>query len=442
MHMMRYSKTAMILHWLLAAMIAFQYGLGEAFAHLPRGKLLFDTAQFHKSVGITILLLTFIRLAVRFTKPRPAPMGDHGWAERLASIVHWGLYAFMIGAPLTGWLATTTSKYDIPTYLFNAVPWPDFPFVAGMEAAAKHNLHEVAEVAHEVVAKLGLLLFLLHVVGALRHQWLLKEALIERMLPARQPLSAVVGSALIIALAGTAFALMQIGENPSVVPAANAKLMSAPDPGPAPLAPKAQGPTETKPLAVKPKDEPLKTEAAAEEKPLVDADSIPAGEAPRWTVAPGGQLGFTTSWLGTGVTGKFGSWRAVIAFNPQALEASIIKVTIDLATANSGDGERDTTLKGSDFFNIAAHPQAVWTSSRIRNLGGSKYRADGILSLRGVSRPVPLNFTLDINAKDARVTGSASLNRTNFGVGQGDYSKTDEIPDPVQINFNFRAKRN
>ena len=62
----RYSRTAMALHWLLAAAIAFQYGLGEAFAHLPRGKLLFDTAQFHKSIGITILLLTVIRLAVRF----------------------------------------------------------------------------------------------------------------------------------------------------------------------------------------------------------------------------------------------------------------------------------------------------------------------------------------------------------------------------------------
>jgi cytochrome b561 len=135
----RYSRTAMALHWLIAAMLAFQFGLGEAFEHLPRGKLLFDTAQFHKSIGITILLLTVIRLAVRFTKPRPAPLGDSGWAQRLAGIVHWGLYAFMIGAPLTGWLAASTSRLDIPTYLFNVIPWPDFPFVSGMEAAAKHE---------------------------------------------------------------------------------------------------------------------------------------------------------------------------------------------------------------------------------------------------------------------------------------------------------------
>lgn len=432
----RYSRTAMTLHWLLAAAIAFQYGLGEAFAHLPRGKLLFDTAQFHKSIGITILLLTVIRLAVRFTKPRPAPLGDYGWAQKLANIGHWGLYAFMVGAPLTGWLTISTSKYDIPTYLFNAVPWPDFPFVAGMEAAAKHNLHEIAETAHEVVAKLGLGLFLLHVIGALRHQWLLKEALIERMVPLRGPLSRVSGTALILGLAATAFALMQIGESPAVVPAANTKLMSAraASPASAPLPVAAPAPAAepaAMPEAAKP----------AEELASADPDAIPDSTTPRWIVTPGGSLGFATSWLGSGVNGKFGSWAADIGFNPDALAASTIKVTIDLATANSGDGERDTTLKGSDFFNIAAHPRATWTSTRIRSLGGTKYRADGTLMLRGVSKSVPLSFTLDVKGKDARVSGTASLSRTSYGVGQGDYAKTDEIPDAVQISFNFRAKR-
>ena len=434
----RYSRTAMALHWLLAAAIAFQYGLGEAFAHLPRGKLLFDTAQFHKSIGITILLLTIIRLAVRFAKPRPAPLGESGWAQRLSGIVHWGFYAFMIAAPLSGWLATSTSKYDIPTYLFNAVPWPDFPFVAGMEAAAKHDLHEVAESVHEVIAKLGIALFLLHVIGALRHQWLLKEALIERVVPVRGPLSRVAGSALILALAGTAFALMQIGESPAVVPAANTKLLSAP------ANPAAATPVPAPVAAPLPPAAPVVAEDAAkpEEKvSIADPDAIPAGDTPRWTPAPGGQLGFATSWLGSGVNGRFNSWAADIRFNPDALAASTIKVTIDLATANSGDGERDSTLKGSDFFNTAAHPKAVWTSNSIRSLGGTRYRADGSLSLRGVSQSVPLAFTLDIKGKEARVSGSASLNRTSFGVGQGDYAKTDEIPDPVQVRFTFRARR-
>jgi polyisoprenoid-binding protein YceI len=231
---------------------------------------------------------------------------------------------------------------------------------------------------------------------------------------------------------------MQIGKLPAVVPAADASLMpSSPPPAAAPAAapaPSAPATTQAAPEAAKP-------DKAEDETAAADPAAIPAGEAPRWAIAPGSQLGFATSWLGSGVNGQFTSWGADIRFNPDALAASTIKVTIDLATANSGDGERDVTIKGSDFFNTAAHPRAIWTSTRISSLGGTKYRADGSLSLRGVSKSVPLGFTLDINGKEARVSGSASLSRTSFGVGQGDYAKTDEIPDSVKVSFTFRARR-
>lgn len=428
----RYSRTAMLLHWGIAAALAFQFGLGLAFEETSRGKALFDIAQFHKSIGITILLLSLARLAVRFAKPRPAPMGDKGWAERLASITHVGLYAFMILAPLTGWLATSTSRFAIPTYLFNTLPWPDFPFVAGMADAAKHSLHEFAEGAHVAVTKLGMLLFLLHVAGALRHQWLLKEPLIERMVPVRRALSPLLGSALIVALFGGAFGLLALGRMPGIAPAANALLMAVPSanlsPTPAAL------PVAVVAEPVKPEEE-----VKAEEGP--DDSAIPPGETPRWSVAPGGRLGFATSWAGSAIAGGFGSWSADIRFNPDALPQSKISVTIPLASVASGDGERDGMLKGGDFFDTASHPVAVWTSSSIRHLGGNRYRAEGILQLRGVSKSAPLTFTLDIKDKEARVVGSASLNRTSYGVGQGDYAKTDEIPDPVRVTFAFRAKR-
>jgi cytochrome b561/polyisoprenoid-binding protein YceI len=442
----RYSKTAMTLHWLIAAALAFQFGLGEAFEHLPRGKLLFDTAQFHKSIGITILILTLIRIAVRFAKPRPAPLGDHGWAERLASITHMGLYAFMLIAPLSGWLMTTASTFAIPTYLFNVIPWPDFPFVAGMEAAPKENLYEVSKVVHEVISKLGLALFLLHVIGALRHQFLLKEPLIERMVPVKmvpvkRALSPLVGSALIVALSGSAFALMILGQRPGVVPAADAKLAVQPSEPQVPAAPSPTLPeaAEKAPASEEPKPDEAKEEEAKEEE--LDPNAIPPGTTPRWAVAPGGRLGFSTSWVGAAVDGRFGSWSGDIRFNPDALASSKIKVTIDLASVDTGDGERDSTLKGSDFFNTGGAGQAVWTSTSIRYLGGNRYRADGTLKLRGASGSVPLTFTLDIKGKQATARGTGSLNRLAFGVGQGDYAKTDEIPDAVKVNFSFNARR-
>jgi cytochrome b561/polyisoprenoid-binding protein YceI len=440
----RYSRTAMLLHWGIAAALAFQMGLGEAFDDVAKGKAMFDLAQFHKSIGITILLLSLIRLGVRFTKPRPAAVGDSGWAARLAGVTHFGLYAFMILAPLSGWIMISASKSSIPTYLFSAIPWPDFPFVSALGEAAKHNVHEVSETAHAIIAKLGLALFLLHVIGALRHQFLLKQPMIERMVPTPRNLSPLIGSGLIALLAATAFALLSWGLMPNVSPAANAALVSsapAPVPAAAPAIPPDAAlvpPTVAEPVKPEtPAAEPLKAEEAAK----VDPDAIAAGTTPVWTLAPGGRLGWTSSWSGAGINGSFGRWTSDIRFNPAALDKSKISVTVDLASVTSGDGERDSTLKSDDFFSTASHPKAVWTSGRIRSLGGNRYSADGSLSLRGVSRAVPLSFTLDLAGRDAKVSGGGTLNRTDFGVGQGDYAKTDEIPGPVAISFNFRAKR-
>jgi cytochrome b561/polyisoprenoid-binding protein YceI len=429
----RYSKSAMALHWLIAGLMAFQYGLGEAFAHLPRGKALFDVAQFHKSIGITILLLTLLRLGVRFWKPRPAPHFGKGWATWAAKLGHFGFYFILIAVPLTGWLAASTARLDIPTVLFNTLPWPDFPFVKGMEAAAQHGLHEWAEGAHEILSKAFLLLFVLHIVGALRHQFLLKERMIERMLPLGR-LSPVTGSALIVALAAGAFGLVQIGEMPGIAPAAH----GAP---PSPIAPKTVEPQLVAKTDPPVEAEKTEEEALKEKAEEADPDAIPKDEAPRWTTAPGGQLGFATSWSGSAINGSFGNWGADVRFNPDALPQSKIRVTIALASANSGDGERDSMLKGSDFFDTGRHPQATWSSSAIRNLGGNRYRADGTLTLRGVSKPVPITFTLDIKGKVARVSGSASLRRLAFGVGQGEFAGTSDLPDPVSIRFNFRARR-
>lgn len=208
----------MILHWGIAAAIGLQMGLGEAMEHAPPGPGKWDVAQFHKTVGITILLLTLFRVGVRMVKPRPAPLSDKGWAQKLAGATHFGLYAFMILAPLTGWLAASTGRFAVPIDLFGIVHFPNFPFVGGMEAGAKHDLHELMEGVHGILSKVGFALLLLHVVGALRHQFLLKEALIERMLPTRAALPRLVGTGLIIAFAVAFIALIQYGQTPGLAP--------------------------------------------------------------------------------------------------------------------------------------------------------------------------------------------------------------------------------
>lgn len=138
MNKTRYSLAAIFLHWAIAAALAFQIGLGWQLEALPRGPLLFAMFQLHKSVGITILLLSVLRLAIRWTMPRPAPMKDDPWKMRMAAWVQGGLYAFMIGAPLTGWLIVSTSSIKVPTLLFGIVPWPHMPFASGLAVATAH----------------------------------------------------------------------------------------------------------------------------------------------------------------------------------------------------------------------------------------------------------------------------------------------------------------
>jgi cytochrome b561 len=229
----------MTLHWGIAAAIGFQMGLGEATAHAMPGASKWDVAQFHKTIGITILLLTLLRVGVRMAKPRPFALGDKGWAKRLASFTHFGLYGFMILAPLTGWLTASTSRFAVPTDLFEIAHFPNFPFVSRIGADAKHELHELMEVVHGVLSKVGFALLALHVLGALRHQFLLKEALIERMLPTRATLPRLVGTGLIIAFAAAFFELVQFGQVPGLAPKS---VFEAPKPPPA-AAPVARSPS-------------------------------------------------------------------------------------------------------------------------------------------------------------------------------------------------------
>ena len=139
--------------------------------------------------------------------------------------------------------------------------------------------------------------------------------------------------------------------------------------------------------------------------------------------------------------GAFGRWRAAIRFSPAQLAKSTIRVTVDLASADTGDGQRDDSLKGSDFFNISAHPNAVFTARDIRHRGGDRYEARGTLDLRGISKPATVRFTLRIDGDRARVAGTARIDRTAFGVGQGEWAATDAIAAGVDVDFSFSATR-
>lgn len=423
----RYSLAAIFLHWVLALALAFQIGMGWQLEHLPRGPVMFAMFQLHKSIGIVILLLSAVRLGLRWTLPRPKPMRDDPLKMRLAAWVHTGLYIFMIGAPLSGWLLVSTAEIKVPTLLFGVMPWPDIPFTSSLPNA----VHEASEAIHAWLAWLGIALFLMHVAGALRHELLLREATVERMLPA--PLGSAsrrFGGAIIALLALVTGITLLLGQSVRTGDGGNAVAQAE-----MAVAAIASAP-ENKPLPPKAEE----TEPGAPTNEIAAAEATPAAAKPLpWTVEGGGTLSFKADWNGNAIDGRFQRWSADIKFDPAALPQSSISVNVDLTSADTADSQRDSMLKGEDFFDATRMATARYQSTAITHVGGDRYEAQGKLTLKGVTKTVPLRFTLRIRDQKATVTGSASIDRTAFQVGTGQWSSTGEIGAQVAIAFNFTA---
>ncbi|WP_068092827.1 cytochrome b [Novosphingobium rosa] len=180
--MPRYSVVAILLHWLIAALILTNLALGWWMQTLE-GLAQFEKFQLHKSIGILVLLLSMLRLLWRaMHKAPPYPETMKPWEKLAASSVHWLLYAIMIGMPLTGWLLVSTSAFNLPTLLFHMVPWPHLP-VHDWPMEARMQLNHLSEGTHKALAFGTAGLVALHVGAALKHQIIARDKVLSRMLP-------------------------------------------------------------------------------------------------------------------------------------------------------------------------------------------------------------------------------------------------------------------
>lgn len=171
----RWGAPSQLLHWLTAALIAVQITLGLIGTALPLGMEKLATLARHKSVGITILTLTLIRLLWRAPGPAPAlPNTLKPYERRLAGLTHAALYALLIVLPLTGWVMSSARGF--PVSWFNLVQLPN---LAPRSTALYHDMVRV----HVLLAiTLGLILTL-HIAAALKHHFVLKDDTLRRMLP-------------------------------------------------------------------------------------------------------------------------------------------------------------------------------------------------------------------------------------------------------------------
>jgi cytochrome b561 len=168
----RYRSTVIVLHWLIAALIVGQLALGWYMNRVPANHSPAQKAleRLHVSLGVTILLFIALRIVARLVLPQPRLPAALGAAGRaLARTSHFAFYLLMLALPLTGWAIVSARHAPIS---FWGLGWPRLPGVAGLVGPPGSPLRPDLREFHGVyLAWLIVANLVLHVAGALKHQW-------------------------------------------------------------------------------------------------------------------------------------------------------------------------------------------------------------------------------------------------------------------------------
>jgi cytochrome b561 len=177
-----YSAVAKTLHWLIALAIIGMLALGWIMTSQPNGPAKFSLFQWHKSIGITILLLSLVRLGWRLTHQVPRLPGSMPrWEKYAANVTHVIFYVLIIGMPLTGWIIVSTSSLNIPTILYGFIPWPSLPILPTLDN--KRDIGHAFGAIHGFLAYFVVGLLLLHIGAALKHHFMTRDDILLRMAP-------------------------------------------------------------------------------------------------------------------------------------------------------------------------------------------------------------------------------------------------------------------
>lgn len=162
-----------------------------------------------------------------------------------------------------------------------------------------------------------------------------------------------------------------------------------------------------------------------------------------WQVVPEkSSIGFSGTHAGQTFTGTFKEWKADIAFDPGDLAASKASVTVDLASAVTGDTTYDKTLPTADWFNVSQIAQATFKTTAITAAPKpNAFIAEGLLSIRGVEVPVTLTFNFVESGDEARLQGTASLERLAFGIGKGSDASGAWVSLDIPVTVEVTLKR-
>jgi cytochrome b561 len=448
----RYTAVAIVLHWAIAFAILFNIPLGlwmhaRAEANdVSEG--VFRAFQLHKSIGLTVLALSVIRVGWRLTQAQP-PLPAHmpTWEKRAARVTHFLFYVVMLALPLTGWLYVsagwsvhTDHPLVVPTRYFGFFHVPDLFGLSHANGSTRAATAFAALKVHWALGWSTLALAALHVAAALKHQFFDRDEVMANMVPglrapfakADKPHEAVRLATLGFGLSVTALLALLALYTVFTLPVGSAT----------PQPPSTFQTVETT-TAVDSSTATTATTVTATTTATTSATAPGGGVSWRVNTAAS-SIGFSFVYQDpengdTTFNGRFGQWRADIRFDPNDLAHSSAVVIIQVASARDGVDIHDRGLPAAEWFDAARHPTAEFRTTSIRR-SGSGYEAAGQLTIKGHAQPVTLPFTLTIDGDRARMSGHLTINRRDFDIGAHS-DANDMISQNVTINVRVDATR-
>jgi cytochrome b561/polyisoprenoid-binding protein YceI len=405
----RYTAVAIILHWAIAAAILsnlfigwwMQYAIGEV-AIQARAIAAF---QLHKSIGLTVLLLSALRLLWRLThRPPSLPTGMPRWERFAARAAHGALYILMGLVPLTGWIYVSSQWADgkplnVPTLWFGLLHIPHLFDAHAMTGAARTAVSVGSKAAHDYLAWSLAGLLVLHVGAALKHHFFNRDAVLIQMLPALRPAESPVPRP----HAPTRRAVLRLGAGLIFVALAALGYVLW------------RGPV---------------TSAAG-----VGPDGTLTSVTGSWIVDPSSRISFSGTHAGTDFHMKFTRWSSDIRYNPAAPESSRITASIETGSAADGVPLHEQTLPQAEWFNVAKYPKAEFKATRVSGDGV----IDGTLTIK--DRPLRVaGLKASVDKGVLHITGTLDIARKDADLGQESDPGGDYVSLTIRVDVNVTAR--
>jgi len=397
----RYNNVAVVLHWLTALLIIGMLAGGKYMVSLAESdSLRFTLTQWHKSFGLTILALTLLRIIWRLTHKTPAlPATMRTWERGVAHASHALFYLLIVFLPLSGWLLVSASPLNITTYLFDWVRVPHIPIVSNTSDKAEfaERFHQL----HFYASTVLIVLLLLHVSAALRHQLVLKDQLMKRMLPDLSDGHFMDGVRL---SAGTVFAVTGLFWLLS-----NATNNEKPT---------SQAITNT-----------------ATSQTQNSTDTADQSDSTAWATA---EVSYTVVVMGGSLVGDFKGARADAYIDQQNPENSTLRAVVETASSFADSPQIDDALPEADWFDSVNFPKATFESRNISTNSEGEYKVEGELTIRDISKEI--SFPMDVDLDTMVASGEFSINRLDFSIGANEQSDDSITALDVLVKFRIALR--